>query len=714
MLLIPKVRFMFVRVRPIRYKMIALIAAALIGALCILPAVAQGGPSDDLLKQIAQFLGQQLGKPVAKLENYTFQAATYPDSSLGCPQAGKTYTQGAVQAYKFLVTLKGITYDIRTTANGSPMLLCSNADIKQAGTLGTYRSPQFTISYPDTWTFNKRDTDVYFGLGPAPVCAEPGMTVVAFERQITTQTPDSLLDEYIQITPNGKFDTDRTSIGNIGRSVLYTAACTDGTMRQARATTFIAYARGYRIVQFAPQTAYNQWSGVFLQILNGFSPATIGSGGGNGQAVVPITKPPLALLAHIFAGNLYIGTLADLPGLPLTTDAVSEHAYRDPVVSPDGKWIAFVATDQATLYVTSTKGGPVLKLAAGLKFTYPPAWSPNSAEIAYLTQSDGSNETIDSIIAVKVDGSGTRKIGDTQPIGASTCAGGPFEPAELLYLSNTGDNGNRLLLTWARDGMIYYSRDCSGIGVAQISDGGANSQVVNTDLRRAQLSPDGTELLGVLKGDTAENLVRVKISDQSITVLKTAVPDQVAWSTDGKAIYYSTNTAKNKITLDNAADKDRGTKVFGFWPVDITVYEVALHRLDLNDNQDVVIFKTDGRAIGRILPGPDGTGVLFTFIQSSARLAEAFKNNVSEIELRRQRPNIQLYWRAFAQANVELLAISEDPAWGPLGSAVAPTPTGGNPPTPLATLKPTQTLTRSAPPTNTRQPTRQPTSIIGG
>ncbi|MCC7451475.1 MAG: hypothetical protein IT324_28965 [Anaerolineae bacterium] len=689
------------------------IAGLILVGVLVIPVGAQDGTGDTVntaLKQAASFLSKQIGKPITSVENYTYSLETYPDAGLGCPEPSKTYPASPVQAYKFLISFGGITYDVRTTLDGSRSVLCNGADIKQMATLAVYRSPLFSIAYPERWSVIDRVSDIYFGLGPTPICSQPGMTVTALGAVPSTKTPDKLLDEYAQNTPNSKFETERLPIGNIGRSVLYVSPCVDGSPRAARATVFVAYGRGYRVVQFAPQSAFNQWADIYLKILAQFSPGVTGAAGNTGGVSIrqPDMSPPVALV-HIFAGNVYIGTLADLPGTAITSDAASDHQYRTAVLSPAGDTVAFIDPSSGSLYVAPTNGETPRKVAEKLAPGYPAAWSPDGREIAYLGD-EGVKEggrAVYSFMAAKVDGSGSRQIGSAQGL-RTGCSASATDPAEQLYWSEMGIGGNDLWMAWLRNGTIYYSLGCDGIGVGSITDNGATRGTLHENLRRVRVSPDGSELLGIIgKEGEAPTLVRLRIQDGTVTPIKTAAPpDQAAWSLDAKSVYYSTVTLKDTITLDDETLRERGLKAFGVWPFRTVVYDVALHRLDLAGGEDTVLYQADGRAIGHIAPSPDGSGVLFVFVESASNFVDAFRNNVSTGDLRRQAPDTPLYWLSFATGQVQLLAITNRPTWGPLGSAALPTPTG-NPAKP-PTLKPSTRIPAVIPPTNTRLPNATP------
>jgi Tol biopolymer transport system component len=506
------------------------------------------------------------------------------------------------------------------------------------------------------------------------------MTISALGAVPSKETTDNLLDEYMgsSAAAGAKVQGDRTPVGNTGRSVIYVSPCANGQPRQSRVTVFVAYGTGYRVWQFAPQQDFGTWDALFLKGLDGFSPASGSAGANGGNPVLMPARSPLATIAHVFAGNVYIGSLSDLPGTPITRDAASDHVYRSITMAPNGQTMAFVDPASGTLYIAPSKGGQAPhKITDRLVKNYPPTWNLDGSEIAYLVDEGAKDgeKSVYSVKASKMDGSAARKIGDTVGIQGG-CTSSTNDPAEQLYWSATGPNGNTLILTWAKTNIIYYSLNCDGVGVGQIGSDGNSRDTVQAAIRRVRVSPDGTQLLGITN-DQPPALVSFNLSNRVSTTIPTgATPDQVAWSPDGKAIYYSTAANPNQITLKDDAQKDRGMKAFGVWPFQTTQYELTLHRIELGTGVDSQLYKRNNRSIAQIAPSPDGAGLLFLMVQDGSNLVTAFNNNVAAGDLLREAPNALLYWLPLPSGQAQLLAITLDPTWGPLGSALAPTPTG--------------------------------------
>ncbi len=256
------------------------------------------------------------------------------------------------------------------------------------------------------------------------------------------------------------------------------------------------------------------------------------------------------------------------------------------------------------------------------------------------------------------------------------CKGTTTDPAEQLYWTATGPNGNPLLLTWTKTGMIYYSLGCNGVGVGQIASDGSTKDKVAANIRRVHVSPDGTQLLGITNDQTPA-LVTFNLGNRVQTSIPTsAIPDQAVWSPDGRALYYSTAANPKPIVLYDDAQKDRGMKAFGVWPFQTTQFEVTLHYIDLTTGVDTQIYKRNNRSIAEIAPSPDGAGVIFVMIEDASNLVTAFNNNVAAGDLQREAPNALLYWLPLPSGQAQLLAETLDPTWGPVGSALAPTATG--------------------------------------
>jgi hypothetical protein len=594
--------------------------------------------------------------------------------------------------------------------------------------LATYRSGQYSILYPSTWGITDRGNgDTYFGQAATPVCNQPGMSVATLGEATAGLTPDNYLEQYAaSASVQASFESEKINIRRIGRSMRYTQPCADGSMRQYRVTMYVAYGRAYRVLQFAPQDQYPTWEPTFLAILNAFGPTTANtaSAGGGGVAIQPPNAMPLANIVHTFAGNVYVGTLGDLPGKAITMSGSPSRSYRHARPAPRSDLISFVDPNTGTLYIASSISAENRVLAEGVGQevlgNYPPAWSPSGDEMVFVS---AGNPPLLMGVAL------TGKIWQMAPLPAESCpAAASFDPADQLYRKEA----DSYTLFWGRNNQIYFSLPC-GKGLATVNSAGGDIRIINSEIRRAYFHPDESEVIGIVD-QPVPTLTVLRMADGKTTPLLAASngasPDIAGWSADGKFMYYSILAPGDRFSLEDASDEERIKAFFGGFPVQAETFAVALFRLELATGISTEVYQGTGRGIGTITASPDSTGILFTMISGSAPLLEAFSNNVSVGELVRLAPTSQILWLA-GEAPPQLVAISSDPHWAFLGSAPVPTPTGGArtalpmptptiPPTwtPIsdlpaftasavptqATMQPSPAITRSAPPTNTPRP----------
>jgi serine/threonine-protein kinase len=103
----------------------------------------------------------------------------------------------------------------------------------------------------------------------------------------------------------------------------------------------------------------------------------------------------------VFASDRW-GARLDLWFQPLADGAPSGEARRltsqggdasHPVVSPDGRWIAYylVKGDNRDVWITSLDGGIPQRITEDLSADFQPAWSPDSERIAFASERTGSS-----------------------------------------------------------------------------------------------------------------------------------------------------------------------------------------------------------------------------------------------------------------------------------------------------------------------------------
>jgi tricorn protease len=133
-------------------------------------------------------------------------------------------------------------------------------------------------------------------------------------------------------------------------------------------------------------------------------------------------------------------------GSPRNITSTSGVFERDPVWSPDGKWIAYFsdATGEYELYVMSADGSGARQLSrTGLGFKSNPVWSPDSNRIAFV---DYAN----TIFIHTIAGSDTRRV-DADEWGSEPQLNWSSDSSWLVY-NKMGDNALRSIWLYDIDG----------------------------------------------------------------------------------------------------------------------------------------------------------------------------------------------------------------------------------------------------------------------
>lgn len=99
-----------------------------------LTGLAQDNPPSALLNAALADLSARAGETITldDLSLWRWSQSNYPDTSLGCPQAGQSYAQVLTNGYQFVFTLNGATFDYRASADGRTLFLCSGPAVVPA------------------------------------------------------------------------------------------------------------------------------------------------------------------------------------------------------------------------------------------------------------------------------------------------------------------------------------------------------------------------------------------------------------------------------------------------------------------------------------------------------------------------------------------------------------------------------------------------------
>jgi hypothetical protein len=320
------------------------------------PATHAQDEVDNVRAVVEQWLKQELNKPTLILVEFTYSGTSWPDSSLGCPAAGQTYTPGTVNGYRWTFLFDNmVRYEVHSDQDGTPAVLCTSVNVAPDVRLVVYNSPTFTILTPESWLVfqDPNASAVLFAPQAQDNCGDPGMLVTVLGRVASDTTPDQILTNYVAAVGVEEADTARTTMGSFGRSTTYQTPCSEGGTRQWRVSAFMQFGSAYRVDQWAPLDRFDQWDTLFQQMLSQFSPpgatpaptgseettptgTAVSETGGSEPAAeagpVP-DRPPLPMV-HLFVGDLFVATLNDMPGRSATVVPTIERRYL--AFSPNG------------------------------------------------------------------------------------------------------------------------------------------------------------------------------------------------------------------------------------------------------------------------------------------------------------------------------------------------------------------------------------------
>lgn len=649
-----------------------LVIPILLAALLPLAGARAQGDIDTVRAVVQQWLLQTLDKPGLILVQYTYEGANWPDDSLGCPVEGETYTPGAVNGYRWTFQFSNqVIYEVHSGLTGTPAVLCSAADNAPEPLLTTYRSPEFSLLAPEAWLALPGHDAVLFAPNVQRDCALPGMRVVLLGRVASGITPDQLIDQYLAALGLQDDPALRSLAGTSGRSTVYQVVCGAGSQAW-RVSTFVDYGVAYRIEQWSPAETFTpRWDPLFQEMLAAFAPAgstpaasAAPSGTETADGGTPVAEsiaPPPLPVSHLFAGDVFVGTLDDLPGRGVTNLPADQRRYL--AFSPDGLYISFVDTTTGELRVlNAAESLSARKLAEGVDPRFPPSWSMDSQRIAYTALgqpgAEAGTEALD-LFAVPVVGGTAERLGTV--VYGGDCPLTIEDPADVVYYAEAGPQGRDNVLLWMPDGRFLVSPRCDG-GLAMLTP--ATGEIIDfgADLLGGMAAPDRANFAA----RTGKGLAILDFAAWQRTNLPVGQSArQIAWGPDGHTLYYSTETPGSSLVFEDEAGRQRGEEVFGLWPVTITPYTLTLVRLDLRTDQETVIWQGQGRAVGRIAPAPDGSGLVFSVIPSAVPLAEVYQSAGDTLAIRQAQPQPALYWLPTDSPTAYLLAYAGQPALAP-------------------------------------------------
>ena len=266
-----------------------------------------------------------------------------------------------------------------------------------------------------------------------------------------------------------------------------------------------------------------------------------------------------------------------------------------PVVSPDGKYVAYLR-DRTELVIKPTKGGKAKSLLKDVNYSYSDgdlsfSWSPDSHYLLSSYQADGgwNNEDV-AVIDIE--------SGEITDLTRSGYSDGSFRWAlgGKAMTWESDKDGYRSHGSWGAEGDIYimffdakamteFFRDKEGTEIAKMLAGDEKKddkkdekkdsvkkvEKIKLDLEGREdrifrltrnsgrigthfLTEDGKKLLYIVRLESGYDLCSMDLEDKSVRVLKKGVYGFVP-SPDGKNIYISTGGGISKMSVNGGESK---------------------------------------------------------------------------------------------------------------------------------------------------------------
>jgi Tol biopolymer transport system component len=457
---------------------------------------AQTPPSslNDALADLSSRAGQTL--TLDDLTSWTWLRRTYPDSSLGCPQAGQTYEPVTTEGYQFIFVYNGVTFDYRAPVAGGNVFLCSGpATVPQAPARPT------NTPVPATTTTTS---------GRA-VCDGAMNTRLAVGAQARV-VPDGL--------PNNIRREASTTSERIGRIPAGEPFSVIGGPQCAQNLVWWEITYG----DITGWTAEGQNGVYWIEPLSTLAPAVTPAGG---TAATPVAtlEPPQVFTAAAAGQALSVtnaGLLARLAELPVS-ERVTGLAW-----SADGTTLAVTVPTGIWLYNAQV-------------FTQPPRLlRVSNATVNGITASPTAN------LFATAHADGTVRIWDISTGGQRAVLRSHSQPVYAVAFS---PDGTRL----ASGGGSVETGEDSAIRLWDVTSGSQTAELQghSAPVTALVFSPDGTRLASASLDDSVRLWDVISATPGSVLSIHTQPVRAVAFSPDG-AVLASAGDDTNVIVWDTA------------------------------------------------------------------------------------------------------------------------------------------------------------------
>ncbi|WP_163567381.1 DUF11 domain-containing protein [Fodinicola feengrottensis] len=421
----------------------------------------------------------------------------------------------------FTLTPSINTLAARMAAAAKPKAEQVNADSSLWIVFGAERNhtPTQLLSAPggvDHASFQSMSGDVSLSVSSSPEPANPG-DQVQLTYKVTNNSALPVPHTWLRmdlppglpvrsVTPQPACQTDGTAcvITNLAAKGSFTAQVTvtaaQATAGRASGTVQAQYPDGVSAetqtadILVTPSTDYrlsyasNDAANLFYATPGTptRTPALTGTAGlygtdvsANGTALTWVSRAAASGSANVGGSLTYAADAGSAP-VKLSTDTSS---YRHPVLSPDGKRIAFSSnrSGQFNIWVVNIDGSGLMRITTGSNDDWP-AWSPNGQNIAFSsTRTDAAGD----IYVTPAAGGATTRL--------TSSAGIDIQPAY-------SPDGTRIAFatTRFRGGATSGPTD---VAIMPVVGGVATRMTSATDSSRPAWSPDGTQIAYVTTHD---------------------------------------------------------------------------------------------------------------------------------------------------------------------------------------------------------------------
>lgn len=306
--------------------------------------------------------------------------------------------------------------------------------------------------------------------------------------------------------------------------------------------------------------------------------------------------------AGVFNGDLYIYTQSETHNLTQDgTDGFIQFALYGDVLA-----YTRVDADTMTNLWVSRQGATPYVLVANIDAVYPISFTQDGLILfaQNTTAVSESQRTTDVYIITTEADSQPEFVGqlDSSMVASVGCEGG----------SPMATGGQHRILEMTPYGIVY-SLDCAGMRTALLNLETNESVELGENFGNVVVSPDRTRLMGIVYDASTETrhtqLAIADLNTSEVRPIETASePDQVTWSSDGEAVFYTV------YEVLSATDQDQQTSSQSLDITDETnagfpLYAVQIHRYDLTTQAGEVVYAApnDVSTMGRIFAVDENT-----------------------------------------------------------------------------------------------------------